>query len=111
MSTTARNTATAKAAHYKDGYQVTEGGDYIVRPQSADKSKRWDMHILIRVADDRVIGTYCGRASARKRAQALGGNTARSRRLEEIARERNAPKSYDRHVARAEYDAHGRNQD
>jgi hypothetical protein len=58
MSTTATKTATAHDAHYKDGYQVPEGGDYIVRPQSADKSKRWDMHILIRVADDRVVGTY-----------------------------------------------------
>lgn len=81
MGTTATNTATAHDAHYKDGYKLPEGGDYIVRPQNADKAKRWDMHILICTADERVIGTYCGRASACKRAQALGGNTARSRRV------------------------------
>jgi len=71
----------AQDAHYKDGYKVPEGGDYIVRPVDPVKgNSQYADHLLIRVVDDRIIGRYCSRAAACKRAQQMGGNTPQSRR-------------------------------
>jgi hypothetical protein len=61
---------------YKDGYQVLEGGDYLVRTEG---TKYDGKHMVIRMADGAVMGEYCRREAANRRAQQLGGNSRLTR--------------------------------
>lgn len=63
---------------YKDGYQVLEGGDYLVRTVGTKFNGK---HMVIRMADGTIIGEYLSREAANRRAQQLGGNSSRSRRI------------------------------
>jgi len=64
---------------YKDGYQVLEGGDYLVHTEGTKYNGK---HMVIQIADGFVIGEYSSREAANRRAQQLGGNSARSRRVQ-----------------------------
>jgi hypothetical protein len=64
---------------YKDGYQGLEGGDYLVHTEG---TKHHGKHMVIRMADGATVGEYLSREAANRRAQQLGGNSARSRRVE-----------------------------
>jgi len=87
---------------YKDGYQVEEGGDYIVRAFDPLKTKKSDKHLVLRASNGRVLGTYLSRASACKRAQQFGGNTPRSRTASLHSHVRkNLTPAEDAHVAKA----------
>lgn len=65
-------------AQYRNGYQVLEGGDYLVHSVG---TKFKGKHIVIRTADGVTMGAYLSRNAANRRAQELGGNSAKSRRL------------------------------
>ena len=71
---------TTKDAQYKDGYQVAEGGDYLVHKVNPEVQSQFAEHQVIRIADGRVLGRYSSRQAACKRAQQFGGNTRDSRR-------------------------------
>jgi hypothetical protein len=68
---------------YKDGYQVLEGGDYLVHTQGTKFNGK---HMVIRLADGTVMGEYSSREAANRRAQQLGGNSSRSRRIDLMER-------------------------
>lgn len=63
---------------YKDGYQVIEGGDYLVHTEGTKYDGR---HMMIRIADGTVMGEYVRRETANRRAQELGGNSRLPRHL------------------------------
>ncbi len=57
---------------YKGGYQVKEGGDYLVRPaKEGEATEHWHRFAVVRVATGEVVGMYGSRASANRRAQQL----------------------------------------
>lgn len=67
---------------YKDGYQVLEGGDYLVHTEG---TRYHGKHMVIRVADGTLMGEYLSREAANRRAQHLGGNSVRSRRSQHMS--------------------------
>ncbi len=66
---------------YKDGYQVLEGGDYLVHTEG---TRYHGKHLVIRIADGTLVGEYLSREAANRRAQQLGGNSSRSRRVQHL---------------------------
>ena len=57
---------------YKGGYQVKEGGDYLVRPaREREATEHWHEFAVVRVATGEVVGMYGSRTSANRRAQQL----------------------------------------
>jgi hypothetical protein len=74
----------ARDSHYKNGYIVKSGGDYIVRPLDPLKTMPWDAHVLLDASTGNVLGEYLSKQAAAVRAQQFGGNTPKNRRYKEI---------------------------